>query len=72
MPVYIDEEVCKGCGLCVHYCPQGVFRMSDRRNKKGYDVAEPAAQEKCKVCHTCEISCPDLALCVVDEAASDA
>ncbi|WP_198469542.1 4Fe-4S binding protein [Acetomicrobium sp. S15 = DSM 107314] len=21
MAVYIDKNLCKGCGLCIHFCP---------------------------------------------------
>ncbi len=72
MAVYIDERVCKGCGVCVQYCPQGVLRMSDRRNEKGYNVAEAALPDECKACKLCEINCPDLALYVVKEVSSGA
>ena len=40
MRIYIDAQVCKGCGLCIHYCPREVLRLSDRRNQKGYTIAE--------------------------------
>lgn len=25
--IVIDLELCKGCGLCAHYCPKGAIRM---------------------------------------------
>jgi len=70
MALYIDEKLCKGCGLCVYYCPKGVLEMSDRRNEKGYNVVEVAHPEKCNSCKLCEISCPDFAIYVVKEVAS--
>lgn len=70
MAIYIEEELCKGCGLCVYYCPKGVLEMSDRRNEKGYNVVEVANPEKCNSCKLCEISCPDFVIYVVKEAAS--
>lgn len=70
MAIYIDEELCKGCGLCVHYCPKNVLNMSDRRNKKGYNVPEVVNAENCNACKMCEISCPDFVIYVVKEAKS--
>jgi len=70
MALYIDQKLCKGCGLCVYYCPKGALEMSDRRNEKGYNVVEVVNPEKCNSCKLCEISCPDFVIYVVKEAAS--
>jgi len=42
----IDREHCKGCGLCVEYCPFGHLRIDEELNVAGYHPAqvEPAAQ----------------------------
>ena len=66
MRIYIDTVVCKGCGLCVYYCPRTVLKLSDKRNPKGYAVAEVYDSEDCVGCKLCEISCPDLAIYVED------
>jgi len=60
--IYIIENRCKGCGLCVEFCPEGVLRISEGFNQKGYHppfVAEPAA---CVGCHFCEEVCPEFAI----------
>jgi 2-oxoglutarate ferredoxin oxidoreductase subunit delta len=64
MAVHIDEKLCKGCGLCVRFCERGVLRMSERRNVKGYNVAEVCQADRCKPCKLCEINCPDFAVFV--------
>lgn len=64
MAVYIEESLCKGCGLCVHFCKKGVLRMSGKRNLKGYTVVEVCAADKCKPCKLCEANCPDFAVYV--------
>jgi 2-oxoglutarate ferredoxin oxidoreductase subunit delta len=66
MTVHIDERICKGCGLCVYYCPQEVLAISKRRNAKGYNVAEVVAAEDCVACRLCEMACPDLAIFVAE------
>jgi 2-oxoglutarate ferredoxin oxidoreductase subunit delta len=70
MAVYIDEKLCKGCGLCVYFCPKEVLKMSDRRNEKGYNLVEMVNPEDCNACKLCEINCPDFAIYVEKEAAS--
>lgn len=60
--IYIIENRCKGCGLCVEYCPRRVLKMSDKFNSKGYHlplVDEPSA---CVGCHFCEELCPEFAI----------
>jgi 2-oxoglutarate ferredoxin oxidoreductase subunit delta len=63
MQIRIDVEVCKGCGLCVYFCPRTVLRMnSQRHNKKGYVLPEIINREACTSCRLCEAGCPDLAI----------
>jgi 2-oxoglutarate ferredoxin oxidoreductase subunit delta len=49
---------CKGCGLCVEFCPTGVFVLDADSHPL---VAFP---EKCTACHWCDTHCPDLAIVV--------
>ena len=63
--IQIEAEYCKGCGLCIHYCPKGVFRLSDSPNAKGYRIVEVVSPEDCVECLNCEINCPDFAIRVV-------
>ena len=51
-----DKEWCKGCGICVHFCPKQVLEL-DRDGK--VDVVRPKA---CIACELCELRCPDLAI----------
>lgn len=62
--IVIDEQYCKGCGLCIHYCPKMVFEKSDRMNTKGYSIPRLIAPERCSKCETCELICPELAITV--------
>lgn len=66
--VLIEEGRCKGCGLCVIFCPEDVLAMADDRfNVKGYrpvTCTEPAA---CTGCGVCALVCPDIAFTVFRE-----
>jgi 2-oxoglutarate ferredoxin oxidoreductase subunit delta len=67
--VYIDENRCKGCGLCVDACPQHVLNLStDRFNAKGYRPVELIEPEGCTGCTICAIICPDVVFTVYREA----
>jgi len=60
--VEIDPERCKGCGLCVAFCPQGVLEMDPQFNKKGYHYPVAARAEQCVGCDMCGHYCPDFAI----------
>jgi len=65
--VVILEGRCKGCGLCVEYCPREVLVMSTRFNPKGYHPPEAARPEACVGCDFCEEVCPEFAVyCIQD------
>lgn len=64
--VKIDEEYCKGCGLCVPVCPKDILRLSaDRINSKGYFPSECIDLDSCIGCTFCAVMCPDMAIEVV-------
>jgi 2-oxoglutarate ferredoxin oxidoreductase subunit delta len=63
--VVMDEDRCKGCGLCTMACPYGLVRIADRFNPKGYCPAEWVDPKAiCTGCANCAIMCPDLAITV--------
>lgn len=57
----INRNWCKGCGVCIAFCPKQVLELDD----KGISVA--ARPEDCIVCKLCEMRCPDLAIRVLLE-----
>ena len=63
--VIIDEDRCKGCGLCVTVCPANILQLADDRfNAKGYrpiTVTDPPA---CTGCAMCATICPDVVFTV--------
>lgn len=66
MVVNIEEKFCKGCNLCVYFCPTDVLELSEERNEKGYNLAQVANPKDCIMCKQCEINCPDLAISVTE------
>ncbi|MCR4431142.1 MAG: 4Fe-4S binding protein [Tepidanaerobacteraceae bacterium] len=57
--VEINEELCKGCGLCINFCPSKVLNYADYTNNKGYHPAKLINPEKCTGCTSCYLVCPD-------------
>ena len=57
--VFLYARWCKGCHICVSFCPTGVLEMHESRNFPV--VVQP---EKCTACHFCDTHCPDLAIVV--------
>lgn len=42
----VDRDRCKGCGLCVEFCPFGHLHLDEELNVAGYHPAGPEAAEE--------------------------
>ena len=63
--VIVNEDRCKGCGLCVRACPKEIVALSRTRlNAKGYYPAEITEPESCIGCASCARTCPDIAITI--------
>lgn len=60
----INRDWCKGCGICVHFCPKKVLELDDDEKSVAVHL------EDCIACKLCEFRCPDLAVEVITEEAS--
>ena len=60
--VQINEEVCKGCALCVEACPEDVLALKGSFNSKGWDFVYPKNPDACTGCLKCVFVCPDVAI----------
>ena len=57
----INTAWCKGCGICVTFCPKSVLNLENGK------VAVAEADE-CIKCGLCENLCPDFAIYLLEEA----
>lgn len=63
--VTVNEDVCKGCGLCVNACPKHIMALDKSHlNRKGYHPARCENEEACIGCAFCATMCPDVAITV--------
>jgi 2-oxoglutarate ferredoxin oxidoreductase subunit delta len=63
--VQINKDWCKGCGICVAFCPTHVLALQDLKAI----VIEP---DECTGCRMCTLRCPDLAVDVFDKVEDNA
>ncbi len=57
--IEINERLCKGCSICVDFCPTNVLEM------RGTVVAVKDLAA-CTRCQLCDLRCPDFAIQVFD------
>lgn len=58
--VTFNEDLCKGCSLCVSVCPKNILQLAPGRlNSKGHQPAEIIDQDACIACTFCGMICPD-------------
>ena len=62
--IVINPDYCKGCSICIAFCPKKVLQPSKEINAKGYILPEAVDLDACTQCKLCEIVCPDLAIAV--------
>ncbi len=61
--VEVNEDYCKGCNLCIEFCPRDALEPAEELNKKG--IHPPVQVEgRCNACRLCELICPDFAITV--------
>ena len=63
--IEVDENLCKGCEMCVYACPKNIIALDITKiNAKGYHPAKLMEAEKCIGCKACATMCPDIAITV--------
>ena len=62
--IKINEDNCKSCKLCVHFCSKDCIEMSgDRFNANGYLLPAFVNEDDCIGCGICGWMCPE---CIID------
>lgn len=62
--IVVDENRCKGCGLCVVACPTKTIALTTGEvNHRGYAFCRDVA-DACIGCASCAIVCPDACITV--------
>lgn len=56
----INPGVCKGCGICVEFCPKKVLELDD------FSKIMIARGEDCISCGQCGLRCPDYAIYLIE------
>ena len=59
--IKIDQELCKGCQLCISFCPKGSIYVAEDINMAGYQSAV-FNSNKCTGCAICALVCPEVAI----------
>ena len=61
--IEINRELCKGCEICIRYCPKNLITLSDKLNAAGYMPSEFIDKNgECTGCATCAVVCPEVAI----------
>ena len=63
--IVVDATFCKGCGLCVDVCEQGIIQLNNEViTEKGYHPATCIDDSRCTACLNCATMCPDVAITI--------
>lgn len=56
LKITINRKWCKGCGICVDFCPKVVYERDEVGKPRIINI------DKCTGCRLCEYRCPDFAI----------
>jgi 2-oxoglutarate ferredoxin oxidoreductase subunit delta len=63
LAITVNPAYCKGCGICVAFCPEQVLAMEGEKSVVVH-------LDACTECLQCEMRCPDFAITVERFAAA--
>ena len=62
----IQKDKCKGCRLCIFFCPSKTLELSPVLNKKGVKYPKRKDGTVCTGCGFCYLVCPDACFEILD------
>ena len=62
--LWVEENYCKGCLICIDICPTEALAPAHEINTKGYVLPVEEDMTRCKGCKLCELMCPDFAIAI--------
>jgi len=60
--IQINQELCKGCALCIEFCPKRAISMTKNLNTRGFFWARFEDRKVCTGCAVCASMCPEVAI----------
>ncbi|MDR3592661.1 MAG: 4Fe-4S binding protein [Negativicutes bacterium] len=63
MQITLNKRNCKGCNICVTFCPEKILSLD------GLGKIQVMDEGACIGCGQCELRCPDFAIRVYKEGA---
>ena len=60
--IEIDQGACKGCQICIAFCPKDAICLSEKFNASGYLPVLFNSQGECTGCAICAVVCPEVAI----------
>jgi 2-oxoglutarate ferredoxin oxidoreductase subunit delta len=66
--LFLIPDRCKGCGICIEFCPLQVLASSNQTNAKGYYLPQIASgkDHACVRCDFCSLVCPEFAIYAIE------
>ncbi len=60
--IEIDQELCKGCQICISFCPKDAISASAKLNDSGYLTVFLNDNGQCTGCAICALVCPEVVI----------
>ena len=64
--VVFNRDKCKGCELCIGFCPKKILVPDPAVNNKGYHPVCVSEPDACIGCASCALMCPDCCITIYE------